>query len=121
MRGSSSLMQYLRTCQMFLGLVGINIYIYIYSSQYMLSIYTFIRILCIYIYQLYHFLWCAVWVSMCVSDARVTKLLSTGGWRLNSDSAGGGDISGGNHNPLEDFLVKTEVKSFGILWAFDVI
>lgn len=50
MRGSSSLMQYLRTCQMFLGLVGINIYIYIYSSQYMLSIYTFIRILCIYIY-----------------------------------------------------------------------
>ena len=58
---------------------------------------------------------------MCVSDARVTKLLSTGGWRLNSDSAGGGDISGGNHNPLEDFLVKTEVKSFGILWAFGVI
>lgn len=110
MRGSSSLMQYLRTCQMFLGLVGISIYIYIYiySSQYTLSIYIyiFVRKSYIYIYQLYHFLWCAVSVSMCVSDARVTKLLSTGGWRLNSDSAGGGDFSGGNHNPLEDLLCQ---------------
>ena len=32
-------MQYLRTCQMFLGLVGIN------SSQYMLSIYIYFFIL----------------------------------------------------------------------------
>ena len=59
---------------------------------------------------------------MFVSDARVTKLLSTGGWRLNFDSAWGGDTSGGNRNPLEDCFVKTEVKnpleSYGHLVAF---
>lgn len=83
-----------------------HIYIYTVVSIRYLYIYIYLYVNHIYIYQLYHFLWCAVSVSMCVSDARVTKLLSTGGWRLNSDSAGGGDFSGGNHNPLEDLLCQ---------------
>lgn len=50
MRGSSSLMQYLRTCQMFLGLVGINIYIYIFTVVSICYLYILLYVYYVYIY-----------------------------------------------------------------------